>query len=121
METDAPVDKGKEAAKGEKREKGRRKSRDARGGEAAGKEKGSKERERARPEPGSYKLENPARVVPAQQRFVSFDPQARWRPLREGQPAAGIVVLKDHHPGAISIISGYGDLVGSKPYFCATD
>ena len=51
-------------------------------------------------EPSSYLLENPARVVPAQERLVSFLSDSRWRPVRGSvQPTAGIVILKDTRPG----------------------
>ena len=52
------------------------------------------------PEPTSYEVANPARVVLAQQRFIAFPPDGRWQPL---QPNArsGIVLLRDTRPSAL--------------------
>ena len=51
-------------------------------------------------EPATHFLDNPARVVPAQQGLVSFPPDGRWQPLRRSSAAAGILVLKDTRPGS---------------------
>lgn len=51
-------------------------------------------------EPASHQLDNPARVVPAQEKLVSFPEGSRWRPVRgAAQPVAGIIVLTDTRPG----------------------
>ena len=50
-------------------------------------------------EPTSYEVANPARVVPAQQKYVSFPAGSRWEPLRRGAKS-GIVLLRDLRPGA---------------------
>jgi 26S proteasome regulatory subunit N2 len=42
-------------------------------------------------------LQNPARVVPAQERFVRFDDAGRYRPVK--RCGAGVVLLKDTQPG----------------------
>ncbi|CAL8468543.1 g8083 [Coccomyxa elongata] len=51
------------------------------------------------PEPSSHKLDNPSRVVPTQQKFVALEPNSRWVPIHKNRPIAGIIVLKDLHPG----------------------
>ncbi|KAK9844017.1 hypothetical protein WJX81_001983 [Elliptochloris bilobata] len=50
-------------------------------------------------EPASCRVDNPGRVVPAQERFVELDPAARWVPIKPQRAAAGILVLKDRRPG----------------------
>lgn len=62
--------------------------------------KGEETKEAPKPkeiEPTSFKLENPARVVPGQRRFVAFLPDSRWQPVRAAP--SGFVVLKDTTPG----------------------
>lgn len=49
------------------------------------------------PEATSFELENPARVVPAQRRFVAFEPEQRWQLVRPAP--SGFVVLRDTQPG----------------------
>lgn len=51
------------------------------------------------PEPSSYKLDNPSRVVPTQQKVVALEPNCRWVPIHKHRPVAGIIVLKDLRPG----------------------
>ncbi len=51
------------------------------------------------PEPTSYKLDNPSRMVPTQQKFVVLEPNSRWAPIHKNRPIAGILVLKDLRPG----------------------
>jgi 26S proteasome regulatory subunit N2 len=48
------------------------------------------------PEPTSFTLENPARVVPQQRRFVAFVSENRWHPVRP--TPSGFVVLKNSTP-----------------------
>lgn len=51
------------------------------------------------PEPSSHSLDNPARVVPAQEKLVKFPEGSRYTPIRPGR-TAGILLLKDSTPGA---------------------
>jgi len=48
------------------------------------------------PEPTHFTLENPARVVPQQRRFVTFPPENRWHPVRP--KPSGFVVIKNSTP-----------------------
>ena len=50
------------------------------------------------PEPSTHSLENPARVVPAQEKLVKFPEGGRYAPIRPGR-TAGILLLKDSSPG----------------------
>ncbi|KAL0034615.1 hypothetical protein WJX79_010540 [Trebouxia sp. C0005] len=50
------------------------------------------------PEPSSHSLDNPARVVPAQEKLVKFPEGSRYTPIRPGR-TAGILLLKDSTPG----------------------
>jgi len=50
-------------------------------------------------EPASFPLANPARVTPAQARFVRWDKGCRWAPLRPKPALPGFVVLRDTAPG----------------------
>uniref|UniRef100_A0A7S3VN96 26S proteasome non-ATPase regulatory subunit 1 homolog n=1 Tax=Dunaliella tertiolecta TaxID=3047 RepID=A0A7S3VN96_DUNTE len=65
----------------------------------------------APPEPTSHTLDNPARIVPAQARFVSLPRDLRWHPVKatatagisaldnaDAQPPSGILVVKDTRP-----------------------
>lgn len=67
-------------------------------GEEAGKPKA--------PEALSYKLDNPSRVTPAQQKFVAHDEASRWRPIHPGRQVTGIIVFKDLQPGAHGFLKG---------------
>ncbi|KAG2490998.1 hypothetical protein HYH03_010670 [Edaphochlamys debaryana] len=53
----------------------------------------------AAPEPSSFTLENPARVVPGQARFVGLPTRGRWLPVtgRRESPI-GILVMRDTRP-----------------------
>ncbi len=42
-------------------------------------------------------LQNPARVVPAQERFIRFGDAGRYRPVKRA--GAGVIILKDTTPG----------------------
>lgn len=57
-----------------------------------------KKGEPAAPEPGSYEIPNPARVVPAQEKFMSVPPGQRWQPVAPAA-RAGFMVMKDLRPG----------------------
>ena len=52
----------------------------------------------AEPESSSYEVSNPARVVPAQLKYMAFSAGTRWEPLRRGAKS-GIVLLRDLRPG----------------------
>jgi 26S proteasome regulatory subunit N2 len=43
--------------------------------------------------PTSFELSNPARVVPAQRKYIQFLENSRWKPVRF--QSAGIVVLRN--------------------------
>jgi 26S proteasome regulatory subunit N2 len=75
---------GEDGGKGEKKEDG-------------DDEEGKKE-EAAAPEPGSYEVPNPARVVPAQEKFMAVPPEQRWQPVAPAA-RAGFMVMKDLRPG----------------------
>lgn len=49
------------------------------------------------PEPSSFTIDNPARVVPLQVKHIQFEPNSRWRMVKTGAPT-GILVLKDTQP-----------------------
>lgn len=53
---------------------------------------------KAQPEPSTHTLDNPARVVPAQEKLISFPSGSRFVPIRPGR-TAGILLLKDSSPG----------------------
>jgi 26S proteasome regulatory subunit N2 len=57
---------------------------------------GENAKEVKEPEPNHFILENPARVVPQQRRFVAFVPENRWHPVRP--TPSGFVVLKNSTP-----------------------
>lgn len=57
-----------------------------------------KDAAKAQPEPSTHNLENPARVVPAQEKLISFPQGSRFVPIRPGR-TAGILLLKDSSPG----------------------
>ena len=57
-----------------------------------------KKEEPAAPEPGSYEVPNPARVVPAQEKFMAVPPEQRWQPVAP-TARAGFMVMKDLRPG----------------------
>lgn len=53
----------------------------------------------AGPEPTTHSLENPARVVPDQERFLRLPEGSRWVPVRpRGRLAIGVTVLRDLRP-----------------------
>lgn len=75
------------------------------GGREGGKEGGAevqaevqKSKAAKEPEPSSHSLDNPARVVPAQEKLVKFPEGSRYMPIRSGR-TAGILLLKDSTPG----------------------
>lgn len=51
-------------------------------------------------EPSSYSLTNPARLIPAQRRFISTASDARYQPVDQRMVPAGIVMLIDRDPSA---------------------
>ena len=93
----------------------------AAGGEDAPKsgedEDAKAEAEASKPEPASEELDNPARVVPAQEKFVSFMEGSRFLPLKKGA-SAGILVCKDTTPGEeVCVVAAAvaGDAGDDKP------
>ncbi|KAG1657731.1 hypothetical protein FOA52_011993 [Chlamydomonas sp. UWO 241] len=72
---------------------------DEKAGDKPAEDGAEKKEEDKVPDVGPYDLSNPARVVPAQTRFVSFKAGARWVPVKAGQVAAGILVCADTQPG----------------------
>ncbi|PIN11261.1 26S proteasome regulatory complex, subunit RPN2/PSMD1 [Handroanthus impetiginosus] len=52
---------------------------------------------KAEPEPSFQILTNPARVVPAQEKFIRFLEDSRYVPVKPA--SSGFVLLKDLHPG----------------------
>lgn len=67
-------------------------------GSAEGQAEGQKAKAAKEPEPSSHSLDNPARVVPAQEKLVKFPEGSRYMPIRSGR-TAGILLLKDSTPG----------------------
>lgn len=70
-------------------------------GGAEGQAEGQKAKAPKEPEPSSHNLDNPARVVPAQEKLVKFPEGSRYVPIRSGR-TAGILLLKDSTPGTRS-------------------
>lgn len=75
------------------------------------------QKKKEEPEPSSFTLENPARVLPQQEKFVAFPANTRFAPIRAGRHA-GIIVLKDSTPGATPAFIG-GGVRGIKDVFRA--
>ncbi|PNW70631.1 hypothetical protein CHLRE_17g727950v5 [Chlamydomonas reinhardtii] len=74
------------------------------------KDKAAAGKDKKEPEPSSYTLENPARVTPAQARFVALPATGRWQPVRAGGPATGIMVMRDTQPGEpVELVVTQGD------------
>ena len=71
-------------------------------GSAEGSAEGQKAKAAKEPEPSSHSLDNPARVVPAQEKLVKFPEGSRYMPIRSGR-TAGILLLKDSTPGRHSL------------------
>ena len=67
----------------------------------------SSKAEGAKAEPSSYMLANPARVTSAQERYISFNADERWRPLRSNPPHSGILMCVDTRPGESSSDSSF--------------
>jgi 26S proteasome regulatory subunit N2 len=79
---------------------GEKKEGDADGMDVDGdaKEEEEDEKEKKKPEPTKEELSNPARVTPAQERYVRFDEGSRFVPAA-ADLKRGFVVLKDTTPG----------------------
>lgn len=69
-------------------------------GSAEGQAEAQKAKTLKEPEPSSHCLDNPARVVPAQEKLVKFPEGSRYMPIRSGR-TAGILLLKDSTPGTV--------------------
>ncbi|GLI59879.1 hypothetical protein VaNZ11_001794 [Volvox africanus] len=64
-------------------------------------------------EQSSYLLENPARVVPSQARFVALPSNGRWLPVKRESPL-GILVMCDTQPGEpLELVSAQGEGAGA--------
>lgn len=77
-------------------------------GNAEGQAEGQKAKGAKEPEPSSHSLDNPARVVPAQEKLVKFPEGSRYMPIRSGR-TAGILLLKDSTPGIHSFPPAWND------------
>lgn len=55
------------------------------------------------PEPTSETLTNPARVVPAQEKYIRFKEDSRYTPVKSA--ASGFVLLRDLRPSEPEILS----------------
>ena len=66
-----------------------------------------KEEKEKKDEPNFEVLQNPARVTPAQAKFITFDVDERYTPVRKD--AHGFVLLRDARPGTAE------EFVGSAP------
>lgn len=55
--------------------------------------------DRKKEEPNWYTLDNPARVVPAQEQYISFEETSRWRPLKHTRATAGFLMMKNVKSG----------------------
>ncbi|GFY93032.1 26S proteasome regulatory complex, non-ATPase subcomplex, Rpn2/Psmd1 subunit [Actinidia rufa] len=62
------------------------------------------EKKAAEPEPAFELLTNPARVVPAQEKFIKFLEESRYVPVKLAAPS-GFVLLKDLHPTEPEVLS----------------
>jgi 26S proteasome regulatory subunit N2 len=51
-------------------------------------------------EPTSFSVQNPARIIPAQARFISLNPEQRYVPVSRKSSPSGIILLADHDPSA---------------------
>lgn len=91
------------------------KKKESEGGEDQ--KQGGKDKDKKEPEATSEQLDNPARVVPAQERHVSFLPGSRFMPLKKGA-VSGILVCSDDTPGEdvelVAAAVGGGDDSGAK-------
>lgn len=58
---------------------------------------------KAEVEPSFEILTNPARVVPAQEKFIKFLEDSRYTPVKSA--ASGFVLLKDLHPTEPEVLS----------------
>lgn len=50
------------------------------------------------PEPDTHTIENPARVIPQQEPYITFPANTRWVPIKSNA-RSGILILKDTKPG----------------------
>jgi len=59
-----------------------------------------KDEKKEEPEPDFEIKSNPARVTPAQVKYLSFPEDERYAPIKKGVDVFGIVLLRDKNPGA---------------------
>jgi len=64
-----------------------------------------KKEEEKKPEDNFEILHNPARVTPAQLKYITFDVDERYTPIKRGE-VYRIVILKDNKPGAPEELAG---------------
>eukprot|EP00271_Cylindrocystis_brebissonii_P005015 TRINITY_DN16971_c0_g1_i1.p1 TRINITY_DN16971_c0_g1~~TRINITY_DN16971_c0_g1_i1.p1 ORF type:complete len:1168 (-),score=279.75 TRINITY_DN16971_c0_g1_i1:370-3873(-) len=88
--------------------KGESKATEGKDASASEKKEGSKvgaaggsSSEASPPAPTSERLRNPARVLPAQRKFLSIPPDSRYRPLGDAARQSGFVLLQDTRPGEV--------------------
>jgi len=62
--------------------------------------KEKKEEKKEEPEPEFEIKSNPARVTPVQVKFLAFQEEERYSPIKKGGDAFGIIMLKDKTPDA---------------------
>mmetsp|Transcript_32576 Transcript_32576/g.103783 ORF Transcript_32576/g.103783 Transcript_32576/m.103783 type:complete len:1598 (-) Transcript_32576:13-4806(-) len=106
----------KDAAGGDKMETDDKEG-EKKGGEGAG---GEKKEKKAR-EPSSFAVDNPARVVPGQERFIRFEEGegARYVPVKS-RPA-GILIMKDTKPGEeVELVSNAAPAAPAAPAAAST-
>jgi len=64
-----------------------------------------KKEEEKKPEDNFEILHNPARVTPAQLKYITFDIDERYAPVKRGE-VYRIVILKDNKPGVPEELAG---------------
>ena len=82
--------------KEEDEEKKKKRAKESQSGSTSEQKEEGEKKDEASQEASFYFLENPARVVASQRRFVSFLANERWHPVRP--TPSGFVVLRDSHP-----------------------
>eukprot|EP00475_Leptophrys_vorax_P035046 TRINITY_DN5735_c1_g2_i2.p1 TRINITY_DN5735_c1_g2~~TRINITY_DN5735_c1_g2_i2.p1 ORF type:complete len:358 (-),score=35.24 TRINITY_DN5735_c1_g2_i2:163-1083(-) len=92
----AAGEKAEGAADVKKEEEGTKKA-DADAMEVEGADGSAAAAEKKAPEPTSEILHNPARVLPAQEKYIRFPDSCRYTPIRKA--SSGFVLLKDKEPG----------------------
>ena len=60
--------------------------------------------EGSQPHDAECRLDNPARVTPAQEEAIQWLPDQRWQPLSAQPPRSGIIMCRDTRPGAPPVL-----------------